>query len=255
MKGLKGRRVILTGGASGIGRAAALRLGAEGCIVGIFDLNERGAQETAGRIVEAGGQAAAYRVDIADPAQVRAAHDRFEAQFGPVEGLANIAGWDAAKNFLDTDPDFWEKVIRINLFGPIAMHHVVLQGMAARGFGRVVNISSDAGRVGSSGEAVYSACKGGIIAFGKTVARELARKGVTINTLCPGPTDTPILQSFFGAGEDAAKIADALKKAIPMKRLGEPEDYAGMIAMLLSDEAPYMTGQTLSISGGLTMHG
>ena len=255
MKGLQGRRVILTGGASGIGRAAALRLGAEGCVVGIFDLNESGAQHTARAIAEAGGQAVAYRVDIADREQVSAAHERFEAQFGPVEGLANIAGWDAAKNFLDTDPDFWDKVIRINLYGPLTMHHVVLKGMAARGFGRVVNISSDAGRVGSSGEAVYSACKGGIIAFGKTVARELAGKGVTVNTLCPGPTDTPILQSFFGAGEAGVKIAESLKRAIPMKRLGEPDDYAAMIAMLLSDEVAYMTGQTFSISGGLTMHG
>ena len=255
MKGLQGRRVILTGGASGIGRAAALRLGAEGCVVGIFDLNESGAQDTARAIAEAGGQAVAYRVDIADRAQVSAAHTGFEAQFGPVEGLANIAGWDAAMNFLDTDPEFWDKVIRINLYGPLTMHHVVLKGMAARGFGRVVNISSDAGRVGSSGEAVYSACKGGIIAFGKTMARELAGKGVTVNTLCPGPTDTPILQSFFGAGEAGVKIAESLKRAIPMKRLGEPEDYAAMIAMLLSDDVAYMTGQTFSISGGLTMHG
>ena len=255
MKGLGCRKVILTGGASGIGRAAALRLRAEGCLVGIFDLHEAGGQDTARRIVEASGKATAYHVDIADYAQVQAAHDQFESAFGPVESLANIAGWDAAKNFLDTGPDFWEKVVRINLFGPITMHRVVLEGMAARGFGRVVNISSDAGRVGSSGEAVYSACKGGIIAFGKTVARELARKGVKINRLCPGPTDTPTLQSFFGAGEDAARIADALKKAIPMKRLGKPEDYVGMIAMLLSDESSYMTGQTFSISGGLTMHG
>lgn len=255
MKGLKGRRVIVTGGASGIGRAAALRLGAEGCVVGIFDLNLDGAQRTASDIVEAGGQAAAWKVDIADREAVEAAHAAFEQRFGPVEGLANVAGWDAVSNFLDTDRAFWDKVVAINLYGPLTMHHVVLKGMAVRGFGRVANVASDAGRVGSSGEAVYSACKGGIIAFTKTMARELARKGVTLNVLCPGPTDTPILQSFTGAGEAGAKIAESLKRAIPLKRLGQPEDYAGMLAFLLSDEADFMTGQVLSISGGLTMHG
>ncbi len=255
MKGLKGRRVLLTGGASGIGRAAALRLGTEGCTVGIFDLNGEGAAKTVHQIEQAGGTAASWALDIADYAAVQDAHDAFESRFGPVEGLANVAGWDAVKNFLDTDTAFWDKIVRINLYGPMTMHHVVLKGMAERGFGRVVNVASDAGRVGSSGEAVYSACKGGIIAFTKTMAREMARKNITVNVLCPGPTDTPILQSFFGAGEAGAKIAQGLKSAIPLKRLGEPEDYEGMLAFLLSDEAAFMTGQSLSISGGLTMHG
>jgi 2-hydroxycyclohexanecarboxyl-CoA dehydrogenase len=255
VQGLSNRTVILTGGASGIGRAAALRLGEEGCSVGIFDLNGAGARETAGMIESAGGRAAAWEVDISDFGAVQAAHDEFEARFGPVQALANIAGWDAVKTFLDTDPAFWDKVVRINLYGPLVMHHVVLKGMAARGFGRVVTISSDAGRVGSSGEAVYSACKGGVIAFTKTMAREMARKGVTLNVLCPGPTDTPILQSFMGAGEAGARIAEGLRNAIPMKRLGQPQDYAGMIAFLVSDEAAFMTGQAVSISGGLTMHG
>ncbi len=255
MKGLKDRRVILTGGASGIGRAAALRLGAEGCVVGIFDLNGEGATHTADSINEVGGRAAAWQLDISDLSAVESAHAEFEQRFGPVEGLANIAGWDAVSNFLNTDRAFWDKVVHINLYGPLTMHHVVLKGMAARGFGRVANVASDAGRVGSSGEAVYSACKGGIIAFTKTMARELARNGVTLNALCPGPTDTPILQSFTGAGEAGAKIAEGLKRAIPLKRLGEPEDYAGMLALMLSDEAAFMTGQVLSISGGLTMHG
>lgn len=255
MKGLKGRRVLLTGGASGIGRAAALRLGAEGCTVGIFDLNGEGAAKTVQQIEQAGGTAVSWALDIADYAAVQDAHDAFESRFGPVEGLANVAGWDAVKNFLDTDTAFWDKIVRINLYGPMTMHHIVLKGMAERGFGRVVNVASDAGRVGSSGEAVYSACKGGIIAFTKTMAREMARKNITVNVLCPGPTDTPILQSFFGAGEAGTKIAQGLKSAIPLKRLGEPEDYEGMLAFLLSDEAAFMTGQSLSISGGLTMHG
>jgi 2-hydroxycyclohexanecarboxyl-CoA dehydrogenase len=255
VKGLDGRRVILTGGASGIGRAAAVRLGEEGCMVGVFDLNGKGASETVEEIVEAGGQAAAFEVDISDRDAVHAAHQAFEARFGPVEGLANVAGWDAVANFLDTDRAFWDKVVRINLYGPLVMHHVVLKGMAARGFGRVANVASDAARVGSSGEAVYSACKGGIVSFTKAMAREMATKGVTLNALCPGPTDTAILQGIMGAGEAGAKLAESLKRAIPLKRIGQPDDYAGMLALLLSDEVAFMTGQVVSISGGLTMHG
>ena len=247
MRGLDGKRVILTGGASGIGRTAALRLAEEGCVVGIFDLNEAGAQATAAAC--AGGQALAYKVDIADRAAVEAAMTEFERDRGPTEGLANVAGWDTPMDFLDTDEPFWDKVIAINLRGPLTMHHVVVRGMAARGKGRVVNVASDAGRVGSSGEAVYSACKGGVIAFTKTLARELARKGVTLNVLCPGPTDTPLFENF----QAGTNLGNALARAIPLRRIGQPEDYAGMIAFLLSDDAAYMTGQTISVSGGLTM--
>ena len=240
--------MILTGGASGIGRAAALRLAAEGCVLGIFDLNAAGAHETAALC--AGGQAKAYGVDITDRNQIALALASFEAECGPVQGLANIAGWDTPRAFLDTDRVLWDKVIQINLYGPLNMHHVVVRGMAERGFGRVVNVASDAGRVGSSGEAVYAACKGGIIAFTKTLARELARKGVTLNVLCPGPTDTPLFDNFRAA---SPSIGDALARSIPLRRLGDPDDYAGMIAFLLSDDAVYMTGQTISVSGGLTM--
>lgn len=250
MRGLQGKRVILTGGASGIGRATTLRLAVEGCIVGVLDLDEAGAKETA-RLAE--GTVVAYRADISERDQVEAAVREFEAAHGPVEGLANVAGWDAPIPFLDTDRAFWDKVIRINLYGPLVMHHVVVRGMAERGSGRVVNVSSDAGRVGSSGEAVYSACKGGIIAFTKTLARELARKGVTLNTLCPGPTETPLFDNFRNASPSGGKIAEGLAKAIPLRRLGQPEDYPGAIAFLLSDDAAFMTGQTISVSGGLTM--
>jgi len=246
MRGLDGKRVILTGGASGIGRAAALRLSSEGCVLGIFDLNEAGARETAAQCAGA----RAYGVDITDRDQIAAAVASFEAACGPADGLANIAGWDTPVAFLDTDRALWDKIIQINLYGPLNMHHVVVRGMAERGFGRVVNVASDAGRVGSSGEAVYSACKGGIIAFTKTLARELARKGVTLNVICPGPTDTPLFDNFRVA---SPSIGDALARAIPLRRLGEPDDYAGMIAFLLSDDAGYMTGQTISVSGGLTM--
>ena len=156
--------------------------------------------------------------------------------------------------FLQTDPELWKKVIDINLYGPLHMHFAVLPGMVERKTGCVVNISSDAGRVGSSGEAVYSAAKGGIIAFGKTLSRELTRAGIRINTVCPGPTDTPLFAQV-AQGDAGQKIVDGLQRAIPMRRLGQPDDYPGIIAFLASDDAAYITGQTISVSGGLTMHG
>jgi 2-hydroxycyclohexanecarboxyl-CoA dehydrogenase len=250
MRGLAGRRVILTGGASGIGRATALRLAQEGCQVGIFDIDEAGASATAERC---GENARMFRTDITDRASVEQSVTAFEQAFGPADLLANIAGWDVMRNFLDTDTALWDRIIRINLYGPLHMHHVVVRGMAERGFGRVLNVSSDAGRVGSSGEAVYSACKGGIIAFTKTLARELARKGVTLNVLCPGPTDTPLFEQFQAGAPNGNKIGEALARAVPMRRIGTPDDYPGVIAFLLSDDAAYITGQTISVSGGLTM--
>jgi 2-hydroxycyclohexanecarboxyl-CoA dehydrogenase len=254
MRGLKDRTVLLTGGANGIGAAIARRLAEEGCTVGILDMDITAGEGVAGEIKARGHRASFHAVDIADYDAVSREVESFEASFGPVSFLVNNAGWDRAQNFLDTAPDFWRKVVAINLFGPLNVSHVVLRGMAARGFGRVVNIASDAGRVGSSGEAVYSACKGGIIALTKTLARELVGKGVILNTICPGPTDTAILRSFL-EGAEGARIAEALKRAIPMRRFGVPEDYPGLVAFLLSDDAAYMTGQTISVSGGLTMHG
>ncbi len=254
MRGLKDRTVLVTGAANGIGAAIARRLAQEGCVVGVVDRDGAAGARVVGEIADAGGRASLHVADIADYEAVARAVENFEAATGPVALLVNNAGWDRAKNFLDTTPDFWRQVVAINLFGPLNVHHVVLRGMAARGFGRVVNIASDAGRVGSSGEAVYSACKGGLIALTKTLARELVGKGVILNTLCPGPTDTAILKSFL-EGPDGVRIAEALKRAIPMRRLGEPDDYPGLVAFLLSDDAGYITGQTISVSGGLTMHG
>lgn len=251
MKGLKGANIIVTGGAQGIGAAICRRLGEEGSAVAIFDLAEAAAKETAEAINEAGGRAFAYSVDITDYAAVEAAVTQFEADAGPVDGLVNNAGWDQATNFVKADRAIWDKVVQINLYGPMNMTHVVLQGMSARGKGRIVSLASDAGRVGSSGEAVYSACKGGVVALMKTVAREVARTGITLNTVCPGPTDTALLAAF----DDSGKLQAALEKAIPMRRLGQPEDYPGIVAFLLSDDAAFITGQTLSVSGGLTMHG
>ena len=254
MRGLKDRTVLVTGGANGIGAAIARRLAEEGCAVGILDMDAAAGEKLAGEIKAAGGRASLHAVDITDYAAVARAVEAFEAAVGPVAFLVNNAGWDRAASFLDTTPEFWRQVVAINLFGPLNMTHAVLRGMAARGFGRVVNIASDAGRVGSSGEAVYSACKGGIIALTKTVARELVGKGVILNTICPGPTDTAILRSFL-EGPDGTRIAEGLKRAIPMKRLGVPEDYPGLVAFLLSDDAGYITGQTISVSGGINMHG
>lgn len=245
--------MIVTGGGSGIGRAICQRFGEEGSEVAIFDLDEDGARETARTINDAGGNATAFKVDITDRAQVDNAVARFEAD-GPVDALVNNAGWDVPRAFLDSDVDLWKKVIDINLYGPLHMHHAVLPGMVRNAGGRIVNISSDAGRVGSSGEAVYSACKGGIISFTKTVARELARKGIQLNAVAPGPTDTPLFAEF-AKGEAGHKIAEGLKRAIPMRRLAQPSDYPGIVCFLASDDAGFITGQVISVSGGLSMHG
>jgi 2-hydroxycyclohexanecarboxyl-CoA dehydrogenase len=253
MRGLNGKTAIVTGGASGIGRAISQRLAEEGCMVGIFDINGDGAMAAASEI---GNNAFGQACDITDYAAVDAAVTKFEGKAGPSDILVNCAGWDQLHNFLDSTPDFWDKVVRINLYGPLNMCHVVMKGMVERGNGgSIVNISSDAGRVGSSGESVYSACKGGMIAFGKTLAREYTRNKIRINTVCPGPTDTPLFAAVSLDPEVGDKIQQGLKRAIPMKRLGVPEDYAGMVAFLASDDAGYITGQTISVSGGLTMHG
>ncbi len=249
MRGLKDQVVVVTGAASGIGRAISTRLGEEGAVVGIFDINQVGGTETKAEIEASGGRAHAFATDITDYDAVARDIAAFEAAAGPVTGLVNNAGWDKPEPFLQNDQELWRKVVDLNLYGPINMTHAVCKGMAERDGGRVVSISSDAGRVGSSGEAVYSACKGGIIAFNKTLSRELTRSGITFNTVCPGPTDTPLLGSI------PEKLRDALERAIPMRRLAQPADYPGMVAFFLSDDAAFITGQTVSVSGGLTMHG
>jgi 2-hydroxycyclohexanecarboxyl-CoA dehydrogenase len=245
MKGLSGKTVLVTGGGGAIGSAICKRFAEAGAHVLVADRNRDAAEGTAGQL-----KGSALVFDIADYAQAKAALGDLQVDF-----LVNNAGWDRFQNFLDTKPGEWEQLIDINLRGPLNMHHLVAPGMAARGRGRIINISSDAARVGSSGESVYAACKGGIIAFSKTLARELARKGVTVNVVCPGPTDTPILRGFLGEGEAGQKVYDALVRAIPMKRVGQPEDIPGLVAFLASDEAGFITGQVISVSGGLTMAG
>jgi 2-hydroxycyclohexanecarboxyl-CoA dehydrogenase len=250
-RGLQGRRTLITGAASGIGRATAIRLAEEGAIVGILDLDGDGADETAGMLRSAGAEAHSFTVDIVDPTAVAHAIASFETDAGSVEALINNAGWDIAGNFVDSDPAMWRKVIDINLYGPLNVTRAILPGMIERESGRIVSLASDAGRVGSSGESVYAACKGGIISFSKSVAREVARHGITLNVVSPGPSDTPLFARF----DESGKLAAALERAIPMRRLGRPEDYPGLIAFLISDDASFITGQTISVSGGLTMHG
>jgi 2-hydroxycyclohexanecarboxyl-CoA dehydrogenase len=252
MRGLKGKTAIVTGGAGGIGSAICRRLAEEGATVGVFDKNIEAADAVAHEI---GANAVAVACDITDHQGVADAVAAYEAKAGPVDILINNAGWDKFAYFLDTDPVLWEQIIAINLKGPLNLHHAVLKGMQQRRQGRVVNIASDAGRVGSSMEAVYSACKGGIISFTKTVAREMARSGVTVNCVCPGPTETPLLKGFLGTGEQGQKAYDGLKRAIPMQRLGKPDDLPGIVAFLASDDSAYITGQVISVSGGLTMSG
>jgi 2-hydroxycyclohexanecarboxyl-CoA dehydrogenase len=245
MKGLSGRSVLVTGGGGAIGSALCTRFAEEGARVLVADRNADTAGATARSV---GGKALVF--DIAD---YSAAQSALAGE--SVDILVNNAGWDRFQNFLDTDPKDWDALIDINLRGPLNMHHLVVPQMAARGHGRVVNIASDAARVGSSGESIYAACKGAIVSFSKTLARELARKGVTVNVVCPGPTDTPILRGFVGEGEAGQKVYDALVRAIPMKRVGQPSDIPGIVAFLASEEAGFITGQVISVSGGLTMAG
>lgn len=253
MKDLSGRVALVTGAAGGIGSAICRRLLEEKMTVIACDIDK----DKLDALVQIIGPEGIYplSVDITNKEAVNQVIDDVVSQHGPIEALVNNAGWDIAKPFLETEPDFWDKVISINLVGPLNLHHAVLPHMIENGGGKVVNIASDAGRVGSSGEAVYSACKGGIIAFTKTIARECASKGVRANTICPGPTDTALFRSFVGEGEYGQKIYDGLKRAIPLKRVGEPEDIPGLVAFLSSKDADFITGQTISVSGGLTMHG
>ncbi len=253
---LQGKVAVITGGGGGIGGATCARFAREGAKVAVLDRNLEGAQAVASRIASEGGQAIALACDITDRASVDAAIAKVKEQLGEIDVLVNNAGWDVFKPFTKTVPDEWERLIAINLVGALNMHHAVLPGMAARGTGgRIVNVASDAARVGSSGEAVYAACKGGLVAFSKTLAREHARHGITVNVVCPGPTDTALLAGVTGTAANPEKLVEAFTRAIPMGRLGQPDDLPGAILFFASDEASFVTGQVLSVSGGLTMAG
>jgi 2-hydroxycyclohexanecarboxyl-CoA dehydrogenase len=242
------RVALVTGGSGGVGAAICESLAEAGCRVAVADIDEVGAERVAARVGGLG-----VRLDVTSPDSVAAAVERVRAELGIPGVCVNCAGWDELKPFLDTDEEFTRRVLDLNLMGPMRVVRATLPGMIEMSWGRVVAIASDAGRVGSSMEAVYSGAKGGLIAFTKTIAREMARHGITANTVCPGPTDTPLLAGMLGEGTASARVLDAMVKAVPMRRLGRPEDIGPAVAFLASEQAGYITGQTLSVSGGLTM--
>jgi len=238
---MQGRRVIVTGGASGIGRATALLLAREGAQVFVGDIDEKGGAALAGE----GRNIEFHPLDLTQPASIEA----FAAAAGSVDGLVNGAGWDRIEPFMQNPPEMVEQVISINLMGALRLTRAVLPPMIAAQAGKIVNISSDAGRVGSTGETVYAAAKGGIIAFTKSLAREMARYRINVNCVCPGPTDTPLFQ------RQPERMREALTRAIPFRRIARPEEIAEAVMFFLGRRSDYITGQVLSVSGGLTMVG
>jgi 2-hydroxycyclohexanecarboxyl-CoA dehydrogenase len=242
------RVAFVTGGAGGIGTAVCRALAADGRRVVVADLSEDACDVIAKEI-----EGLAVRLDVTDVASVEAVLVRTRGAVGNPEIVVNVAGWDEHRGFLKTDEAFTEKVMQINLYGPIRVLRAALPAMVEARWGRVVNIASDAGRVGSSNEAVYSGAKGGLIAFTKTIAREFARYEITANSVSPGPTDTPLIRKMIAEQEDADKVLTAMTRAIPLKRIGQPEDLAAAVTFMASEAAGFVTGQTLSVSGGLTM--
>ncbi|MBT2303200.1 2-hydroxycyclohexanecarboxyl-CoA dehydrogenase [Variovorax paradoxus] len=255
MQRFESKTVVVTGGGGGIGGATCRRFAREGAKVAVYDMNLEAAEMVAAGIRDEGGQVQAFRCDITDRASVDKAVEATQQSLGPIDVLVNNAGWDVFKPFTKTEPAQWDKLIAINLTGALHMHHAVLPGMAARKAGRIVNIASDAARVGSSGEAVYAACKGGLVAFSKTIAREHARHGITVNVVCPGPTDTALFADYKEGAGNPEKLMEAFTRSIPLGRIGQPDDLPGAILFFASDDAGFVTGQVLSVSGGLTMNG
>ena len=255
MRGLQDKVVIVTGGARGIGAALCRRFVAEGSKVAVFDLLHDDAVVLAKELSADSSSVRAYGVDITDASAVNAAVIQVEAKLGPIDVLVNNAGRNRPTSFISSDSTHWNEMLTSNLVGPLNMHHAVLQGMSKRGRGRIVSVASDAGRVGSPNEAVYSACKGGIIAFSKAIARELAKQQITANVVCPGPTETQLFRDVAGESERAEQFRALLTRATPLGRMGQPEDVVGAVCFLASDDAAFITGQVLSVSGGLTMVG
>jgi 2-hydroxycyclohexanecarboxyl-CoA dehydrogenase len=248
-----GRTALVTGGARGIGEAIVRALSADGFSVAVADLRKEQAEATAAAIRDAGGKAVAIELDVTSSESVAAGLAAAIEAFGHIDVLVNNAGWDDLKPFVQTDEEFWDRVLEVNFKGALRLTQGVLPGMIEREWGRIINIGSDAGRVGSSLESVYSGAKGGVIAFTKTIAREVARKGVTANAVCPGPTDTPFLREVVAKQGEADKVIGAMVSGVPMKRLAQPEEIAAAVRFFAREDAGYVTGQTLSVSGGLTM--
>ncbi len=255
MRGIDGKTVSVTGGGGGIGAPTCMRFAQEGARVVVMDVNAAAAQETVQKIQNSGGQAIACAVDLRDAAKTAGEIALIEKDFGEIDILVKGVGWDVFTPFLKSGPDFWTKIIDINLRSVLNVTHPVLASMVARRSGKIVSLASDAARGGSSGESVYAACKAGIIAFSKTLAREHARHGISVNVVCPGVTETAMLEAFMEEAGDKEKLRQAFARAVPMGRLGQPEDLPGAIVFFASDDANFITGQVLSVSGGLTMHG
>lgn len=246
---LEGKIAVVTGAGSGIGRATAEALAAAGATVVCADINRETGEETAAALRAAGGRADYQPVDLTDAGSIEAFAQEVAAKHGAVDVLVNGAGWGKTHPFWEGTPELWERVIALNFVGPMRLTRALLPAMIERGSGKIVNISSDAGRVGSLGETVYAGAKGGLIAFTKSLARETARYNINVNCVCPGPTETPLL---FAVPE---KHLDAFKKAIPFRRFAKPTEVAAAVVFFASDQSSYVTGQVLSVSGGLTMVG
>ncbi len=247
---LEGKTAVVTGAASGIGKATATAMARAGARVFVADINDQAGAATQAELRSAGLKADYVKIDVTKPASV----DEFAKQVlaaagGRVDILVNAAGWGKTEPFVQNTPDFWDTLMQINLMGPIRLTRALLPPMLEAKSGKIVNVASDAGRVGSLGETVYSAAKGGLIAFTKGLAREGARYNVTANVVCPGPTDTPLMAAV------PEKVKEALIKAIPVRRLGKPDEVANAILFFASSRSDYVTGQVLSVSGGLTMVG
>jgi 2-hydroxycyclohexanecarboxyl-CoA dehydrogenase len=246
---MQNRAVIVTGGASGIGRATALLLAREGARVFIGDIDEAGGTATVAAARADGHTADFLPLDLGKPQSIAAFAAGVHERVGRVDGLVNGAGWDRIQPFIENPPEMWDDLIAINLMGAVRLTRAVLPPMIEAQSGKIVNISSDAGRVGSMGETVYAAAKGGLIAFTKSLAREMARHRLNVNCVCPGPTDTPLFQ------RQPERMREALTRAIPFRRIAQPDDIAEAVMFFLGARSDYITGQVLSVSGGLTMVG
>jgi len=240
---------VVTGAASGIGQATAETFAAAGAHVIVADINDEGGEKTVKTIRDKGQKADFFHLDVTDPENINSFKAAVLAKVSRVDVLANVAGWGKIQPFMENTPDFWDKVLKLNLVGPIYLTRAFLDGMIERQSGRIVFVSSDAGRVGSLGETVYSGAKGGVIAFGKSLAREVARYNITVNSVCPGPTDTPLLAAV------PEKHREAFIRMTPLRRLAKPSEIADAILFFASDRASFITGQVLSVSGGLVIPG
>lgn len=246
---LSGQKAFVTGAAAGIGRATARTLAEAGAHVIASDVNAEGLKETVSLIESAGGSAEGAELDVTDPEGITAVAAGVTADHGAMDVLVNVAGWDRIMPFMENTPDFIERIVQLNYLGQVRVCQAFLPPMIERQRGKIVNVSSDAGRVGSMGETVYAGAKGGVIAFSKSLAREMARYQINVNCVAPGPTDTALLH------DAPEKIQQALVRAIPFRRLARPEEIADAILFFASARADYVTGQVLSVSGGLTMSG